>query len=59
MDDTEYIFKKKGLVIAIQLVLVIFLLLGAELDNAKLRILYFSYCADIAIFFGYYFLVLA
>ena len=49
--------KKKIVVIGMQIVLVVLLILGTKLSSHTLRIIYYSYFADVIIPFGFYFLL--
>jgi hypothetical protein len=49
--------KKKIVVVSLQIVVVVLFILGTKLSNQSLRIIYYSYFADIFLPFGFYFLL--
>ena len=49
--------KKKIVVVSLQIVGAALLILGANLSTGTLRIIYYSYFADVIIPFGFYFLL--
>jgi len=49
--------KKKIVVVSLQIVVAALLILGANLSTGTLRIIYYSYFADVIIPFGFYFLL--
>jgi len=49
--------KRKILVFILQIVVAVLFILGSRLSNYNLRIFYYSFFADLAIPFGFYFLL--
>ena len=49
--------KIKIIVVSIQIIIVVLFILGTKLSTQSLRIIYYSYFADVFIPFGFYFLL--
>ena len=49
--------KKKIVVISLQIIVAVLFILGPKLSNHSMRIIYYSYYADVFIPFGFYFLL--